>query len=369
MAIRLAPLQIYQQNVQGGLSTHRRSGRYSGSYDLELDLDLGKLGLLPNGQIYMLTEGTWSDGIDPSSVGSLFNVNGDAMGNEAAAIIQLYYEQSFFEDRLITRIGKLDLTGAFQCRGCPVSFDGNSYANDENTQFLNGSLINNPTIPFPQEGLGAVVHANPVEWWYMSAGVADANANRYETGFNTAFHGPDDFFSIYETGVLPQVSSANGPMQGAYRVGFWYDPLSKEYLDGSGRTKRDNLGLYASADQLVFKENKDEKDTQGLGLFGRYGLANKNVSEIAQFWSAGCQYEGLIPSRDQDVLGFGVGQGIISDEAGLPASNETALESYYNISITKYLRVSPDLQYIFNPDGAADSNHAFVIGLRVQVIF
>lgn len=39
----LGVTQIYQQNVRGGISKHRRAGRYSGSYDLELSADLGKL--------------------------------------------------------------------------------------------------------------------------------------------------------------------------------------------------------------------------------------------------------------------------------------------------------------------------------------
>jgi hypothetical protein len=65
---------------------------------------------------------------------------------------------------VLIRVGKLDLTGGFECRGCPVSFDGNSFANDQTTQFLNGALVNNPTIPFPDRGLGAVVHVAPVEW-------------------------------------------------------------------------------------------------------------------------------------------------------------------------------------------------------------
>ncbi len=34
---------IYQANVKGGLSTHNKRGRYSGSYDLELTGDTQKL--------------------------------------------------------------------------------------------------------------------------------------------------------------------------------------------------------------------------------------------------------------------------------------------------------------------------------------
>ncbi|HOM76883.1 MAG TPA: hypothetical protein PLE88_10240, partial [Anaerohalosphaeraceae bacterium] len=34
---------IYQANTKGGISTHRRQGRWSGSYDLEMNADLERL--------------------------------------------------------------------------------------------------------------------------------------------------------------------------------------------------------------------------------------------------------------------------------------------------------------------------------------
>ena len=78
--LQLSTTQIYQQNVRGGISTHRRAGRYSGSYDLELSADLQKLLGIEGASVYMLTEGVWSKsaGIDAPSVGSVFGVNGDS---------------------------------------------------------------------------------------------------------------------------------------------------------------------------------------------------------------------------------------------------------------------------------------------------
>ena len=124
-----------------------------------------------------------------------------------------------------------------------MAFDGNSFANDETAQFLNGALVNNPTIPFPDNGLGAVVYLEPVAWWYVSAGVADAQADARETGLNTAFHGPDHFFAVFETGVTPRVPSPNGPLQGAVRVGLWYDPQPKDRFSGGTKVNGSGMGL------------------------------------------------------------------------------------------------------------------------------
>ncbi len=319
LSVNLGLTQVYQQNARGGQSTRRRAGRYSGRYDLEVEADLEKLIHLPGGRVYALARGGWSDGIDEPSVGSLFGVNSVPVGDRPIDLWQLYYEQSFLNDKAFLRVGKIDLTGCFECRGCPGSFDGSSFANDETSQFLNGSLVNNPTIPFPDPGLGVVAHVEPVEWWYVSAAVADADADVRETGFNTTFHGKANTFSIYETGFLPRLPSSKGDLQGAYRFGMWYDPQAKDRLDGSG-VKRDGVGFYTSCDQMLWKENGQEDDAQGLGAFGRYGIADADVSEIKSFWSTGLQYRGLIPSRDKDVTSFGVGQGRLSRQAEFTTS-------------------------------------------------
>ena len=365
VAINLSLTQILQNNLAKGRSTHRRAGRYTGSYDLEFELDTETLFQLPGGTIYAHVEGSWSDGIDASSVGSLFGVNGDAAGDRSIDLTELWYEQALLGDNLRIRVGKLDLTGGFQYRGYPLSFDGSSYANDETAQFMNGALVNNPTIPFPDRGLGLVLYYQPLDWLYFGAGVADAQADDRETGFNTTFHQEDYFFSIYEMGVTPQLGSPSGPLQGAYRVGFWYDPQDKEKFDG-GNIRRDDLGFYLSFDQKIMNENS--QDDQGLGMFARYGYAHKQVNEIRCFFSVGAQYQGLIPNRDDDVLGFGVAQGRLSPDA-FSVSRETAFELYYNSAITGWLSITQSIQYIKNPGGDPAVDEATVIGLRAQMSF
>ncbi|MCK4276265.1 MAG: carbohydrate porin [Phycisphaerae bacterium] len=91
------------------------------------------------------------------------------------------------------------------------------------------------------------------------------------------------------------------------------------------------------------------------GLFARYGWADSDVSEIKCFWSAGAQYQGLIPTRDDDMLGFGVAQGRLVEDAGFTKGHETAMELYYNAAITPWLSISPSVQYIFNPGGNTPS--------------
>ncbi len=367
--------QIYQQNARGGLSTHRRAGRYSGSYDIEVDVDFEKLLGIEGGRLFMLTEGSWSasGGINDPSVGSVFNVNGDGSPRRAIDVTELWYEQSFPAQQLQLRFGKIDLTGGFEHHNCPVSFDCSNFANDENTQFLNGALVNNPTVPFPDNGLGVALHYGPDNFWYVSAAAADAQADVRETGFSTAFGGEDYFFYIAETGITPLFGSENGALPGAYRIGLWYDPQPKASsdLDEAGKSYRDDVGFYVTCDQMLTKENPDPEDSQGLGVFLRYGNADSKRNDITNFWSVGLQYQGLLDGRDDDVLGMGFAHGTFSDKASATYTDdyEHAFEVYYSAQITPWLIVSPDFQYVTNPGGNDSAGDAVVIGVRILTIF
>jgi carbohydrate-selective porin OprB len=371
MELALSVTQIYQQNVHGGLSTHRRAGRYSGSYDLELLGDFERLLGVEGGSLYVHAEGIWSKsaGIDDNSVGSYFGVNGDARPRRSIDITELWYQHDFWDGALQVRLGKTDLTGGFEHRGCPVSFDCSNYANDENTQFLNNALINNPTIPFPDYGLSAALHYAPARFWYVSAAAADAHADLRETGLNTTFHGEDEFFYIFEMGLTPQLDSGNGPLQGAYRLGLWYDPQKKEEFS-TGQIRRDDTGFYLTCDQMIYKENNDPEDTQGLGLFARYGWASSKVNDVTNFWSTGFQYQGLLHDRDEDMLGLGFAQGFFSAQAsGFTDDYESVWELYYSAQLTPWMAFSPDIQYVTNPGGDGAAGDALVLGIRLQVDF
>ncbi|MDD5134173.1 MAG: carbohydrate porin [Phycisphaerae bacterium] len=374
LKLELGATQIYQQNVRGGLSTHRRAGRFSGSYELSLSANMQKLFSIEGGSFYMLAEGSYSEGIDAPAVGSFFGVNGDAAGDRAMDITELWYEQSAFDGNLRLRAGKINLTCGFEHHSCPVAFDCSTYANDETSQFLNAVLVNNPTIPFPENGLGVAGYLRLFDNWYISAAAADADSDARTSGFKTAFDEGRDFFYIFETGLTPEFSSAKGPLRGAYRLGVWADGREKQKFSNSNN-RRDDTGFYTACDQMIWKENDEPGDEQGLGVFFRYGWANGKVDDITNFWSAGFQYQGLFEGRDDDVFGFGIAQGVFTEQSGANdgdgygCDNETVFETYYNIAIASWLNVSPDIQYVINPGGNGASKDAVVLGARVQIAF
>ena len=70
-------------------------------------------------------------------------------------------------------------------------------------------------------------------------------------------------------------------------------------------TKREGTyGIYALAEQIVFREIQDRE--QNLTLFGRIGFADPRVNRFSQYYGGGFVYRGLFPSREDDEFGFGV---------------------------------------------------------------
>ncbi len=373
--------QVYQVNLQGGgvenswgevSGLRRRKGRYTGSYDWVTLFDLEKLANIPGATVFTHVEGGWSRGLNDSSVGALLEVNGDAYGDAWINLTELYWEQTFFSDRIRFRLGKMDLLGGYTFHENSAAFDCNAYANDETGQFLNAALVNNPSVPFPDRGLGVSIIVEPIERWYVSAACVDAQAVQSETGFNTTFHGEDNFFAVVETGYMPVIETPWGKLPGGYRGGMWYDPQGKDRYRAEAdlRTitvKRDDVGFYLSFDQALFRENS--QDDQGLGAFFRYGWADRDVNDLCGFWSTGFQYQGVIPSRDDDVLGVGYANGKRGDNPDFTAHHEQAWEFYYSVQLTPWLQITPSLQYLNHPGMDRDISDAVVAGIRAQMEF
>jgi porin len=360
----------YTHNMRGGLSTDNAHD-FPGIAQYNLELDFDKMGLVPGGSFFIRAFQSWNDGVrgDVGSISQTSWIWGSS-GDAEILVDKWWWRQRFLDNRIELRLGKLlnvvDL------------FDVNDYAANMYTKFSNSFLNANPTIPV-SKGIGAFVKVWPTDWLYLSAGAMDPDQRPTRTGFDTAFHGPCHFRGYWEFGLKPNLLVTDkGLLPGNYRFGTWYDPRTKQIFQDP-RSRRPaqyntgDMGFYTNFDQMIWKENDNPKDMQGLGLFGRYGYAHGDYNRLEHFWSVGGQYEGLIPTRDKDVLGFGVGQAIMSRQfrgrVNRLADRETVYEAYYNIQVTPWLQITPDLQVITNPGGFADRRDSLVGGVRLRVLF
>jgi len=67
------------------------------------------------------------------------------------------------------------------------------------------------------------------------------------------------FSYALETGITPELNSANGVMPGAYRADMWVDGQDKARFSNS-KNYRDDIGVYFSCDRMFYKENSNPED-------------------------------------------------------------------------------------------------------------
>ncbi len=365
--------QILQRNWAGGTNYQ---DRYQGRLDLTFLLDTGKAGLWPGGLLKVEGQARYGRS-NNLNTGALMPVNFDSLfpvpEEDTMQLTEFNYTQ-FLAPWLGVTFGK------FSPR------ETNVFSGDETEQFLNTAFNINPvyasTLPQTFLGVGAILI--PHQDVILMTLVLDSEGRADKSGFDTAFDGGTSLFQRLEVKVRPS------GLPGHQRVGWTWSDKSRVRL---GQVTRDlvidwikfRLGLgdrptldQASSDWSLFYDFDQylyvvpgTKD-RGVGIFGRFGVTDGRVNPVSSFYSLGLGGKGLIPGRENDSFGVGYYYLDLSDKVG-PISrrfldnNEQGVELYYNIAVTPWLKISPDIQVI-NPlsDGV---DCTWVAGVRVKMEF
>lgn len=318
--------------IQGSVNADEDETDATISVDIEFEKDFEEYG-----KGYLHLEGGRGEGIDRK--GYFFSpVNTDAVGDATIDIAELWYEH--YLENLTLTFGKLDPT-------CYI--DQNSFANDETTQFLNNSFKNNQTIEFPDNGAGFHFLVNNGNF-EIEGGFLDGDAD-----WNEIFN---DVFGFLQLNFKPELIEK----EGNYRIYGWINNTPHtEFLNPSEDDEK-NYGFGFSFDQFI---------TEKIGVFGRFGWQNGEVSEIEYGWSVGMNISGDSWGRKEDNLGIAFAQNIFSDDyekAGNPGKTESIFEIYYAWKLNEYITISPDIQVVWNA-GGEDRDAIGVFGVRGQIDF
>jgi porin len=297
-------------------------------------------------------------------VGSLMAPNTDAVlpvpdEPGETTLTDVRYTQ-FLSEKLGFSVGKLDFRGG----------DYTAFAHDERTQFMNLAFLGNPVLaPFgPYSALTAAVFYRPSDSLTIAFSVLDTFGTPTRSGFDTAFHAPEG--TSFATEWTFTVDPFGLP--GHQRFGAIYSNKDFILLDQDPqdqKTRPDDWGFYYNFDQYVYREQEDP--SQGVGIFGRFGWTSGEAAPFSAFYSLGIGGKGIIPQRDNDT--FGLGYYFLDGSDDLRAltgiGSEQGVELFYNIEVTPWLHVTPDLQVLIDPGGSSDNDVAVVYGLRMQMRF
>jgi porin len=345
----------------GGVDT---GSTYRHLLDVNATLDLGTVFGLEGGSVFIDFYSTSGHGA-VNDIGAVIPSSDLEVGDNRDQLAELWYQQWLFDRVLRIKVGKIDANSEFALPDADSEFT-------HTTAVISSTLQGITTYPDPATGALAFVY--PTDWLYFGAGFFDGATL---DGISTGTRGPATFFSddrssswsiIGEAGVTAEEL---GFLRGAkLALGGWGHTADFARFDG-GADEEGTAGFYALASSYVWKhEASDAEDRRGVEVLLQYGWADEDVAVSAHHFGAGVQWHGPFEARRDDSTGLYVTHTDFSDEPGAAESDgETTLEWYYEVQLTPFVSVKPDLQFYFNPGGDARADDAAVFALRVEVVF
>jgi len=257
--------------------------------------------------------------------------------------------------------------------------DTNSYANNEAVDFSNTFFLNNQLLLPVAAGGGIFAKYNPNQGpFYISALYYAGNAA------NTTDSTPQILAGLISLNPTGGLFGENNQLT----IELGYAPTDKEgnipfalKLQYTRASLGNNSLAFPNATTTtetrdVFGANLEWAFAKGAALFGRFGIASRTTTvtnlilqtaattnDTPIYWSAGFAFPNLF--KEGALAGIGVGQP--SANLATPAT-QTNLELFYNYPVSDNIRITPDIQFIFNNDNALDPT-IFVGTLRTVFSF
>jgi high affinity Mn2+ porin len=285
-------------------------------------------------------------------------------------------------NRLVFTVGKLSVVDIF---------DTNKYAHDPRNDFLNWTVIDTGTFDYAADAWGYTYGA-AAEWyqgdWTLRGGVFDLsvvpNSSR-----------PDPTFRQFQLdGELERRYQIDG-QPGAVRItGFLSRGRMAKLADATALAEATgqppDLALVRHyAGRPGVSVTAEQQISEDLGVFARAGIADGayeayEFTDVDRTIAVGAALSGKRWGRADDTVGLaGVvnvassarqaylaagGLGILVGDGRLPHPGaEGIVESYYEVGVTKYVRLGVDYQCIVNPAFNTDRGPVSVFGLRIHV--
>jgi porin len=392
-------------NPSGGV---KRRAIYEGLLEMVLDSDLDKIAGMRGLAFHINAYQIHGRGLSTCCIPDYSTIS-SIEARAATRLFDVWFEQSFFDDKASIRIGRL-------------AADSDFFISDFGSLFINGTYgwptmtaadlaSGGPAYPLAAPGvrlklapsdritlLAAIFDGDPT-----GAGLTGQPEIRDPAGLS--FRLKDPPLLIGEAQYNYAVGGGASPgLPGTVKLGAWrhFGKFDDEHfgrdrrslLDPSGigapLIHRGDFGVYGVIDQLVWSLSK-ERPTKGVGAFARLsaGPSNRNLMDF--YAEGGINFIGLWPERPDDVFGVAAGYSRISPSvrgldrdaalfAGAVApirDHEIAFELTYQAQIVPGWIIQPDFQYIVHPGGGVAApakpilvgriHDAAVLGLRATI--
>ncbi len=388
-------------NPTGGT---RRGAILEGLTQMSIGIDLAKALGLPGGLFNVSALQIHGRGLSAQDVGNL-NVISSIEADPATRLNELWFQQSFFDDRLDIKIGQ---------QSADLEFITSEYED----LFIN-SGFGWPTLPavdlpsggpaYPLPTPGIRLRTKPSDSFIALLGLFSGSPAGLRAGdpqvndpSGTNFDLSSGYFLIGEAQYRVNRGKDDKGLPSTYKIGAWYDSNSSKdpfFTNGAtvpaegpfavtGGSRHGDWSAYGTFDALVVRPS-GETDS-GLGITARAMGAPGDRNLVDVFTQGGLTYKGAF-DRPGDTMGIGVERAHVSPRARAGdvatadvlgtfyplRSKETVIEATYQAQVAPWWQVQPDVQYVLSPGGGLpDPNRpghrigaALVLGARSVVTF
>lgn len=350
----------------------KRITTYLDLITLRADLDGQKLfGITGNTLSIALIDSNGTK-TNAATVGSTQGIDNGEVGANAVRVFEAWVNQEFLDGRLAVLFGLHDLNSEFAATEASANFlkpsmqIGQSFAQ---------SGRNGPSI-FPTTALAVRVKLLPTPDSYVAVaaydGVPGDTSDARATRIN--LDDKDGVLLVGEVGYTPGMADTDAPLN-KLAIGFWnytvpIDDLTDLDINGNP-AKSTAQGAYLLSSYRFYHDKPAGRDLTG---FLRGGLADGDTAQVDWDYELGMVANGWVPTRPDSEIGLGLSQAHNADKyitsvAGASDRNEYSYELYYRDTIAHGVSVQPDLQYIVNPGTDQVTEHATVVGMRLNVSF
>jgi porin len=369
--------QYYQGVATGGIND---VFRYGGRNDYFINVDGEKAGLWKGLFITLHGETRYGESVNfdtgaimPVNTGELFP---KAVGTETA-LTGVKFTQALSEN-FVTFAGKLNMLDQFK-----MPFTGTSVLDGFSNLGLAFPVAVARTVPYSTLGAGMAVlqKGQPV----FTLMVIDTNNTPTTTGFESFFN---NGATIIANATLPVTwcgLPGHQSVWGTFSTGKYSDLQPTAYFDPNEGlvvttgTDRDSWSIFYTADQALWVDPSNP--AHAYGVYTNIGTADNGPSPI--HFAANVALYGSSPITSRPLDTFGVGYTFtrysspVRDLAPvlLPIGNDQAIELFYNVGVTPWFHVTPDLQVVFParedtiPPNRQSIDTALVLGLRAKIDF
>ena len=286
-------------------------------------------------------------------------------GNSTVSFDKVRYTTPLFSDNFRVFIGpRIDLLEVI---------DTNSFANNEEVDFSNGSLINDQLQTFFISGPGAAFDFNGGIFSLRAAYIAGSGGSASGPNNTTGFGG------LFGSNSQGNVELEFRPID-TVRVKLQYAALTTQSISAlngfpTTPTKTNAYGI-----------NAEWGFTPGIGVFGRYGFGTATTGLVGLpngtgscienctvpapnfnlvTWSAGFAFNDLfLPGSG---LGIAVGQPLRA--SNIANGSETDYELFYRFQVSDRISLTPDIQIITSPNNIYGNSTITVGTLRAVFNF